>query len=60
MESKKKKEINLFTKQELSHGLQKQTFGYQRGKQEGDTLEVWEIHIHTIIYKIDNQQGPTV
>ena len=54
------KEINLFTKQELSHGLQKQTFGYQRGKQEGDTLEVWEIHIHTIIYKIDNQQGPTV
>ena len=24
------------------------------------TLGVWDWHMHTTIYKIDNQQGPTV
>ena len=27
---------------------------------ERDKLGVWGWHIHTPIYKIDNQQGPTV
>ena len=26
----------------------------------GGKLEVWDEHTHTIIYKVDNQQGPTV
>ena len=25
-----------------------------------DKLEVWDLNIHTITYKIDNQQGPTL
>ena len=25
-----------------------------------DKSEAWDEHTHTIIYKIDNQQGPTV
>ena len=35
--------INLFTKQKQTHRLQKQTYGYHRGKmRERDTLEVWD------------------
>ena len=26
----------------------------------GDKLGAWDSHTHTTIYKIDNQQGPTV
>ena len=25
-----------------------------------DRLEVWDGHVHTVVFKIDNQQGPTV
>ena len=25
-----------------------------------DKLGAWDLHTHTTIYKIDNQQGPTV
>ena len=25
-----------------------------------DRLEVWDSHVHTAIFKIDNQQGPSV
>ena len=54
-------QMNLFTKQKQTHRLGKQTYGYQRGKVEGrDKLGVWDSHIHTIIYKTDNQQQPTV
>ena len=30
-----------------------------QGKWGRDKLGVWDKHIHTTIYKIDNQQGPT-
>ena len=33
MESKKTIQMNLFTKQKLTHRLRKQTYGYQRGKE---------------------------
>ena len=47
--------MNLFTKQKQTHRLQKQIYGYQREKVEGrDKLGVWDQHIHTTIYKIDN------
>ena len=53
--------MNLFTKQKQTHRLYKQMYGYQRGNVGGrDKLGVWDYHIHTTIYKIDNQQGPTV
>ena len=31
-----------------------------RGEGEKDKLGGWDWHIHTAIYKIDNQKGPTV
>ena len=52
--------MNLFTKQKQTHRQRKQTYGYQRGKGVRDKLRVWDEYIHTTIYKIDNQQGPTV
>ena len=60
--------MNLHTNWKLTHRHRKQTYGYQRGKG-------WEINkefginicthkidknIHTIIHKIDKQQGPAV
>ena len=35
MESKKLIQMNLFTKQEQTYRLRKQTYGYQWGKVEG-------------------------
>ena len=61
VESKKMIQMNLFPKQKETHRLQKQTYGYQRGKVgRRDKLGVWDSHIHSTIYEIDNQQGPTV
>ena len=51
---KKMVQVNLFTKQKLSHRYRKQTYGYQGGKGGRDNLGYWDWHIHTIIYKIDN------
>ena len=54
-------QMNLFTKQKQTHRHRKQTYGYQRGKVGGSLeLGVWVQHIPTTIYKVDNQQGPTV
>ena len=41
---KKMIQMNLFTKQEQTHRLQKQTYSYQRGKVGGgrDKLRVWD------------------
>ena len=36
----------------------KQTYGYQRAKKEREKLGIFDQQIHTIIYKIDNEQGP--
>ena len=52
--------MNLFTKQKETHGHRKQTYGYERGKGEGNKLGVWDQQIQATIYKIDKQQGSTV
>ena len=54
--------MNLFTKQKQPHRHRKQTYGYQRRKAgvEGDKLGIWNQHMHTTVYKISKQQGPTV
>ena len=53
--------MNLFTKQKQTYRYRKQTYGYQMGNMAGrDKSGTWNEHTHTIIYKIDNQQGPTV
>ena len=51
--------MNLFTKQKQAHRHRKQIYGYQGGKRERINWE-FRINIYTTIYKIDNQQGPTV
>ena len=55
-------QMNLFTKQKQIHPLGVTDFhNHQRGKVGGrDKLGVWDEHIHATIYKIGNQQGPTV
>ena len=61
MESKKMMQMNLFTKQKQTHRHRKQTYGYQRGKMGGkDKLGVWDWQVHSTIFKINNQQGPTI
>ena len=52
--------MNVFTKQKQTHRHRKQTYSYQRGKVGGYKLGVWDKHIHTTVYKIDNKQRPTV
>ena len=48
----KKIQINLFTKQKQTHTHRKQTSDYQRGKWwKRDKLGVWDLWIHTTIYK---------
>ena len=53
--------MNLFTRQEQSHILREWTYDYWGGISEGrDRLGVYDWHVHTFIFKLDNQQGPAV
>ena len=50
--------MNLFIKTEVEPQMQeKKTYGYQGIKGEGDKFGDCDRHIHTTIYKIDNQCG---
>ena len=62
MESNFKKDTNeLIYKTETDLQISKQTYSYQRGNLGGrDKSGAWDEHTHTTMYKIDNQQGPTV
>ena len=52
---------NLFTKQKQTQRLREWTYGYQGEKVGGrDRLGVWDWQVHIAIFKIDNQQSPTV
>ena len=56
MESKKMIQMKLFTKEKQTHRHRKQTW-LLKGKGWGrDKLGVWEWHIHTTIYKINNKE----
>ena len=39
---------------------QRMNLWIQREKDEGKRQEVWDGHVHSAIFKMDNQQGPTV
>ena len=53
--------MNLFTKQKQSQTQKTNQKGLgEKIGLDGEKLEAWDKHIHTTIYKIDNQQGPTV
>ena len=50
---------NKFTFREIQY-IEEQTYAY-RGKGESrDRSGVWDRYVHTTIFKISNQQGPTV
>ena len=50
-----------WTKQKQTHRLRERFYGYQGGKVGGmNRLGVLDWHVHTTIFKIDNQQGPIV
>ena len=58
---KKNNTNELIYKTETDSQTSKQTYGYQRENVGGrDKLAVWDSHIHTTIYKIDSQLGPTL
>ena len=44
--------MNFLTKQKETHRLRKQTYGCQ----EEGIMGVWEGHVHTAIFKTDNQK----
>ena len=50
--------MTLSTEQKETHGHREKTCGCQGGKRDG--LRVSDQQVQTIIYKTDNQQGPTV
>ena len=53
--------MNAYAKQKRTHRYRKQTCGYQRGNVAGrDKSGAWDEHTHSTIYRIDNQQRPTV
>ena len=49
MESKKMIQVFYFIKQKPTD-IKKQTYGYQRGKQQGDKLGVWDEYVYTLLY----------
>ena len=54
-------QMNLFTKQKQTHRPTEQTYGYQGGRMGGkNSRVVWDQHVYTAIFKINNQQGPNV
>ena len=63
LKKKKMIQMNLFTKQKQTQGLQKQTYGSQRGKmrrRDGLGVRGWDWYLHTIQYEMPGQQGPAV
>ena len=53
--------MNLAMKQKQTHRHREETGGCQGGGVWGkDGLGVWDQQIQTVIYRMDNQQGPTV
>ena len=52
--------MNLFTKQKKDSQTYKTNSWLPKGKIGGWGIGVWDQQIHTFIYKIDKQQGPTV
>ena len=50
-------DTNGLKKQKETHRLRKQTYGCRQGM---DRQGVWEGHIHTAVFKMNNQQGHTV
>ena len=50
-------QTNLFTKYKQTHRFREQIYGSREWGGGGrDRLGVWDWHVHTAVFKIDNQQ----
>ena len=49
--------MNIPTKQKEAHQLREQTYGCRGGR---IVKGVWDGHVHTVTFEMDNQQDPTV
>ena len=53
--------MNLLIKQKQTDRLEESTYGYQGERvAERNRQGVWHGHVYTTVFKIDNQEGPTV
>ena len=53
--------MNKSTKHKQTYRHKEHSCGCQGlGVSGKDELEVWDGHVHAAVFKIDNQQGPTV
>ena len=51
----------LIYKIEITHRLREGIYGFQLGRMGGTKRwGVWDGHVHTAIFKMDNQQVPTI
>ena len=51
----------LIYKQNQTHRLGEQTYGRHGGRMgERDSQGIWDQHVHTAAFKMDNQQCPSV
>ena len=52
--------MNLFIKLKHTDRLKRMNLWLPGGEELGKKQGVWDGHAHTAIFKMDNQQGPTV
>ena len=52
-------QINLFTRQRQAHRIIENELMVAGGEGWGKGELGWDGHVHTAIFKMDNQQGPT-
>ena len=52
--------MNLFIKQKQTHRLENQRMAASREDGGRDSQGVWDGHVHTAIFKMDNQHGLAV
>ena len=53
-------QMNLFTKQKQTRKQRMSLWFLGRGTGERNSQVIWDGHVHTATFKMDNQQGPTV
>ena len=52
--------MNLFIKQKQNHRLREPTYGCWGNEKGTDSQGAWDGHVHTAVFEMDSQQGPTV
>ena len=55
-----KNDMNKHLQKEIDSQTQRKNYGYQVGREEVHKLGVWDWHVYTAIFKIDNLKGSTI